>query len=366
MSQQLKYMYDVQFFEQLCPLLMEVIPGFEERRFVYRVFDTKWPDLELKQRTRQVTKALKECLPADYNQAIEIIISICHLVRQRLPGLQSYPLIFLPDYIELYGIEYFTSSMRAIEETTKLVSAEFAVRPFIERYPRETMKHMLNWSNHADEAVRRLSSEGCRPRLPWAKALLQFKKDPSAILPILENLKSDPSDFVRRSVANNLHDISKDNPEIVLNIARKWRSACPETDWIIKHGCRTLLKRGHAQILGLHGFKSGAKAQIKNLYVLNKVRIGQSLTFRFTFINKEKASAKFRLDYVIEYLTRSGNISRKVFKLTENYFKPDNEILFERQKSFKDYTTRKHYKGRHYLRILANGTELGASEFFVI
>lgn len=365
MGQPLKYMYDLQFFERLCPLLNEAIPDFEERNFVYRVFDTSWPDLELKQRTRQITNALKECLPSDYTKAIEIIISICQLLRRKLPGVQSYPFIFLPDYIELCGIGHFAHSMRAIEESTKLVSAEFAIRAFIEKYPRETMHYMLQWSRHSDAAVRRFSSEGCRPRLPWAKGLPEFKKDPSPILPILETLKDDPSDYVRRSVANNLNDIAKDHPEIVLSIARKWRGISPETDWIIKHGCRTLLKRGHVDALHLHGFVPAEKAEIKNLKVLSKVRIGQMLTFQFTFTNKEKRQAKFRLDYSIEFVTRTGNISRKVFKLSENHFKPETENHFERKKSFKDYTTRRHYKGRHYLRILANGIELDGCEFFV-
>lgn len=365
MNQPLKYMYDVQFFERLCPLLKEAIPHFEERNFVYRVFDATWPDLELKQRTRQVTKALKEYLPSDYFKATELIISICQLLRRKLPGVQSYPFIFLPDYIGLYGIEHFAASMRAIEESTKLVSAEFAIRPFIDRYPQDTMQHMLQWSRHPDAAVRRLASEGCRPRLPWAKGLPQFKKDPSPILPILENLKADASDYVRRSVANNLNDIAKDHPEIVMSVAKVWRGISPETDWIIKHACRTLLKRGHVKVLHLHGFHPNAKALVKDLQVLNKVHIGQMFTFRFTFLNKEKKSARFRLDYSIEYVTRSGKISRKVYKLTENQFKPETENHFERKKSFKDYATRKHYQGRHYLRILVNGMELDGREFFV-
>lgn len=364
MSEPLKYMYNVQFFERLCPVLKKVIPHFEERTFVYTVFDTAWPDLELKQRTRQITKALRKCLPSEYPKAIEMVVSISNLLR-RQEREQNYPFIFLPEYIELYGIDHFEISMKAIEESTKLVSAEFAIRPFIIRYPQETMHYMVSWSKHPEASVRRLSSEGCRPRLPWAIGLPDFKKDPSPILPILENLKTDSSEYVRRSVANNLNDIAKDHPDVTLQIAKKWRGISPETDWIIKHGCRTLLKRGDQAILDLHGFNPEANAYVKKLEVSKKVTIGENLEFSFRFLNQEDKSTRFRLDYAIDYQSRTGKISRKIFKLTEKAFEPGVSILFHRKQSFKDFTTRKHYKGKHYLRILANSKELARSEFFV-
>ena len=168
------------------------------------------------------------------------------------------------------------------------------------------MQRMLVWSKHPHPSVRRLSSEGCRPRLPWAMGLPAFKKDPSLILPILENLKCDPSEYVRRSVANNLNDIAKDHPDIALKIAKKWKGVDPATDWIIKHGGRTLLKRGHESILNLHGFNTNAKAFIKDLTLSKKVTIGDSLLFDFSFFHQEATATSFRLEYVIDYLTRSG------------------------------------------------------------
>ena len=365
MSEPLKYMYNPQFFERLCPVLKEVIPQFEERKFVHSVFDTRWPELELKQRTRQVTKALHNCLPLEFPKAMEMVVSISHILRKNKEHEQMYPFIFLPEYIELYGMNHFELSMKAIEESTKLVSAEFAIRPFIIRYPKETMKYMLRWSQHSEASVRRLSSEGCRPRLPWAMALPEFKKDPSAILPILENLKMDPSEYVRRSVANNLNDIAKDHPELALQIAKKWRGKSSATDWIVRHGCRTLLKRGNEAILDLHGFNPQAKAGIKELQSVPKVSIGDHFDFSFMFINKEKHSNRFRLEYAIDYQTLSGKVSKKVFKVTENTFEPSLPYHFKRKQSFKDLTTRKHFKGKHYLRILSNGKELASTEFFV-
>ena len=203
-------MYNVKFFERLCPVLKKVIPNFNERKFIHAVFDDKWPDLELKQRTRHITLALHQCLPDDFVHAVDIIVNISATLK-REGWEQHYPFIFLPDYIEVYGLENFSVSMKGLEECTKLVSAEFAIRPFIIRYQEQAMKKMLSWSTHPDATVRRLSSEGCRPRLPWAMGLPDFKKDPSPIMPILENLRADPSEYVRRSVANNLNDIAKDN-----------------------------------------------------------------------------------------------------------------------------------------------------------
>lgn len=251
MAELLKYMYNPAFFESLCPTLKKIIPGFQERKFIHKIFDRQWPDLELKQRTRKITLALHDFLPEDFSQTCHLLVSISTALIRNNEKQQSYPFIFLPDYVSLYGLSDFEASMDAIEQITKLVSAEFAIRPFIVKYPDQTMERMLCWSKHIDPFVRRLSTEGCRPRLPWGIGLPALKKDPSAILPILENLKEDASDYVRRSVANNLNDIAKDHPSVVLDIARKWKGRSPCTNWIIKHGCRTLLKKESSVALRL-------------------------------------------------------------------------------------------------------------------
>lgn len=365
MSEPLKYMYNPQFFNELCPTLKEVIPHFDERKFIYSVFDTSWPDLELKQRTRQVTKALQDCLPKEFPKAVKMIVDISNLLRKK-NRQQRYPYIFLPDYIELCGIDHFDLSMNALEESTQLISAEFAVRPFILRYPTETMQYMMKWSEHCQPSVRRLASEGCRPRLPWGIGIPALKKDPSSIIPILENLKEDASEDVRRSVANNLNDIAKDHPEIALKLAKKWRGKSEATDWIIKHGCRTLLKKGDQSVLRLHGFEPAAQGEIVDFEVTNKVAVGDYLNFSFAFVNREERSTRFRLEYAIDYITRSGKKSIKVFKITENIFSASEWIHFKRKQSFKDLTTRKHFEGKHRIRLLANGRELANAEFFVI
>jgi 3-methyladenine DNA glycosylase AlkC len=356
MAEPLKYMYNSTFFDRLCPILKERIPDFDEKRFIRKVFDTQWPNLELKQRTRQVTRALHEFMPADFVEACKIIVAISNQLRQNKEREQSYPLIFLPDYIELYGLSDFEISMNALQEITKLVSAEFAIRPFLLMYPQRTIDRMKLWSKDHDAFVRRLSTEGCRPRLPWAVGLPAFKKDPSAILPILENLNQDPSEYVRRSVANNLNDIAKDHPSLVLETVKKWGKNNPFTNWIIKHGCRTLLKKGVGDVLRFHGFNPQSKNEVKGLKTSSKtIKIGEYLNFDFVFRNLEKKQTRYRLEYAIDYVTSTGRTSRKIFKIGEYIVKPNARVRTTKRQSFKDFTTRKHFRGKHTLSILVNG-----------
>ncbi len=356
MAEPLKNMYDPEFFDHLCKVLREIIPGFNEREFIHSVFDTEWPDLELKQRTRKVTLALHKVLPDNFERALPYILKIAKSYITKEYDKPAYPLIFLPDYIEVYGMDHFEKSMDAIEYITTLISAEFAIRPFIIKYPTKAMKKMKQWSKHKNHHVRRLASEGCRPRLPWAMGFPAFKKDPKPIIPILENLKADKSEYVRRSVANNLNDIAKDHPDLVLQLAKKWKNHSPETNWILKHGSRALLKQGHNIALSFHGFNNKIKTQVVKLKLDKKrIKIGASATFSFDAVNKESKQVALRIEYAIYYLTSTGKISKKVFQITEKEFRAGEKISFARKQRFTDFTTRKHYPGGHKLEIIVNG-----------
>jgi 3-methyladenine DNA glycosylase AlkC len=366
MAEALKNMYNLQYFERLCPHMQTAIPGFNSKDFISGIFNKSWPGMELKERVRHITLVLHNFMPKHFPDACGILISLSQVLKKAGITEQGFQTIFLPDYIQVFGSDYMTESLHAIEEVTKLVSAEYAIRPFIIQNPKQAMKQMQAWSKHQNANVRRLSSEGCRPRLPWAMGIPEFKKDPTSILPILENLKDDPSEYVRRSVANNLNDIGKDHPELVLQIVKKWQGKNADTDWIIKHGCRSLLKKGNNTALILHGFNPESRATIKNLLLPKKrIKIGDVLTFDFNFVNQERTPSNFRLEYSIDYITASGKISRKIFKVTENKFKPDVLIPIARKQSFKDLTTRKHFKGKHVLSILVNGKRMASSDFIV-
>jgi 3-methyladenine DNA glycosylase AlkC len=366
MAEPLKYLYNPFFFESIIPVLRDQLPPFDERKFIFSVFDEKWPDLELKQRVRYIAVALRKFFPEHYPEAVIELIDLVKAFRRKEFREQGFELIFLADFIEVFGQDYFAESMAAIEEVTKLVSAEFAIRPFLMKYPEKSLLYMLSWANNENQNVRRLASEGLRSRLPWAMGVPWLKAKPEKILPVLESLKRDPSEYVRRSVANNLNDMAKDHPSLVLKIVKSWKGEHPLTDQVIRHGSRTLLKKGDPKILQLHGINPKSSVQICSFSLhTGRVKIGEALGFTIEIKNKETTPTKFKLDYAIDYLTATGRKSMKVFKLREDVFPVDEMIQISKRQSFENFTTRKHFKGRHCIHILVNGQKAISQEFDV-
>ncbi len=359
MAEPLKNLYNETFFDTFGNVLSKAIKGFDKKAFTKQVFNKEWSGLELKQRMRHVSTVLHNFLDADFAKASRQLIDITDMLLNGKEGKLDFLHMFLPDYVELYGIDDYDNSIKAFEKITQHSSAEFAIRPFIIKYP-QTMKQMLAWSKHQNPYVRRLSSEGCRPRLPWAMALPEFKKDPAPVLPILENLKQDEAETVRRSVANNLNDIAKDNPKAVMEIVKLWQGTSKNTDWIIKHGSRTLLKQGNLDALDTFGLQQKIKVEVKDIAVSpNKIKIGDTATLSFSIILKEKKSTKLRVEYGVYYVKANGSTNRKLFKITENTYTPNKKVDFNRILRFHDMTTRKHYPGQHKITVVINGKEYG-------
>jgi 3-methyladenine DNA glycosylase AlkC len=229
------------------------------------------------------------------------------------------------------------------------------------------MKQMLKWSRHKNQHIRRLASEGCRPRLPWGIAIQAFKKDPSLIIPILENLKDDPSLYVRKSIANNLNDIAKDNPNIVIDLIQRWKGHSVGTDWILKHGARSLLKKANVKVLTLFGIDSKVKCSVVEFKLHKKIiQIGRELTFSCILKNDSKKEMRFRIEFAVYYMKSSGKQSRKLFKINEKAYPQYALISFTKNISFKDLTTRKHYEGLHKIAIVVNGNEFCENEFHIV
>ena len=252
----IKDIYSPSFYGAFADVLSETVPSFDKEKFIGLIFNEDFQTMEWKERMKHTTRIFHEFMPEDFPKAVKIIEKVITGLRKSNFTDDNLAFIFFPDYVEVYGIEDLKTSAKAFEFITQFISCEFAVRPFILRYSDEMLRYMLDWSLHESSKVRRLASEGSRPRLPWAMAIPELKKNPDAILPILENLKNDSSESVRRSVANSLNDIAKDNPQVVLDIAAKWKGISKETDAIIKHGSRTLLKQGHSEILKHFGLDS--------------------------------------------------------------------------------------------------------------
>ena len=331
-------------------------PAFDKKRFLDLIHDKEWGNREIKQKMRHTTVCLFETLPKDFSKAIKILLKAA-------PDLSGFEAMSLSDFVELYGMDDWDLSLTALKVFTQSASAEFAIRPFLDNDQNRIIAYLLNLADDKNEKVRRLASEGCRPRLPWAMALPKLKKDPRPILPILEKLKNDPSADVRRSVANNINDISKDNEGVALELCEKWFGRTKDTDAIVKHACRSLLKAGNKRALVLFGFSDPGNLKVKKLKLGKKtIQLGHEQLFSFILDVNEKKARKVRLEYGVYFIKANGKTSRKVFQITENIFEP-GEHEFSRKHRFVDMTTRKHHPGPHEISIIVNGVEKVKNQF---
>lgn len=357
MPEPLKYLYNQPLLEKLAKEMQKHYTAFNKEQFLNRVFDKQWEERELKQRMRHITHCLHAALPMSYAKQL-------HVLRKAAPHFNGFIAILFPDFVEVYGLDYPEISITALGEFTQYSSSEFAVRPFIVRYEKQMLSQHMKWAKDKNHHVRRLASEGIRPRLPWAMALPAFKQDPSKIIPVLELLKNDSSEYVRRSVANCLNDISKDHPDKVIELIGKWQNQSKETDWIIKHASRGLLKRGHQEALTHFGLNHRVKAvaSVPEL-TKTKIKIGQSIGFSSQITLKEKQTEKVRVEYKIYFMKANGKQLPKVFQVGTYPMKPGERMLIKKVHRFADLTTRKHYTGAHQLVIVVNGKEVSHAAF---
>lgn len=355
----LKNLYSREYLSNFADVFSKVYPKFDKKKFLAHVFDSEWENRELKQRMRHIAVSLRVVLPGDYIKAIAVM-------RKAIPNFGGFLSMTFPDFVELYGMDDPHTSVSALELFTQYGSSEYGVRPFIIKYPEILYPQLLKWAKHENHHVRRLASEGCRPRLPWAIALPEFKKDPAQVLKVLELLKKDESEYVRKSVANNLNDISKDNPSIAYDTAKRWYGVDPKTNWIVKHGMRGLLKKGNKDALKLFGYEGAEGISVINLkFDKTKIKVGDKFIFSFDMLLKQTHNENVRIEYTIDFITSTGKTSRKIFKITEGKYQKGKTYRFSKSHSLKDLTTRKHFKGKHKLAIIINGEPLSEKIFHV-
>ena len=335
---------------------------FKVGAFIEAVMNRQWKAMELKQRMHHVADCLHEALAMDFQSCIALLTPIVQ--RRIYEETNSFGDMIFPDFVERFGMEDFRTSVNALEIFTAACSSEFAVRPFIVRYPKEMMQVMLRWSKHKSEHVRRLASEGCRPRLPWAMALPEFKKDPRPVLEVLENLKSDSSEYVRRSVANNLNDISKNNLDLALATAERWAKTEPGTLPLVRHALRNELKKGNPRALRLFSLAQKTKARVADLRVVpEKITIGDSAQIEFEIW--AGADERLRLEYWIYFVKAGGQSSKKVFQIAERQFNKGHKHRFNKKHRFQNFTTRKHYAGSHRIVIAVNGEKKAETQIML-
>jgi 3-methyladenine DNA glycosylase AlkC len=267
-------------------------------------------------------------------------------------------------FVQDHGRHDFDRSMPALREMTRRFSAEFAVRPFIARYPERSMALLRAWAQDADPHVRRLASEGSRPRLPWGERLTALQADPGPALPILEALKDDPEEYVRRSVANHLNDLSKDHPEAVVAIAGRWLDgASRDRQRLVRHALRTLIKRGHPGALAALGY-GPARVALEALEVSpTAAALGGKVQLTLRLRSTADAAQTLLIDYAVHHVKADGSRSPKVFKWTARSLPAGGALTLTRWHSLKRVTTRRYYPGLHLVEVQINGRSMGRAEF---
>ncbi len=331
-------------------------------------FDT----LELKQRSTQIREALEACLPADYRRACALMLDALHpetgidLSNTSMDeqGIRGWAIMPMCDYVACRGLTDFDFSMDVLREMTGQFSAEFAVRTFLLADPPRALQHVKAWTGDENYHVRRLASEGTRPRLPWSFQLPGFIADPAPVLEILEALKDDSHEYVRRSVANNLNDIAKDNPGIVAGIAENWlKSADTNRTRLVKHACRTLIKQGHPPTLRALGY-GPPDLRLEDLTIkASEVTLGGHLEFSLSLTSNAARSQPLIVDFIIHHRKANGQTSPKVFKWKILDLAAGKQVNMSKKHPIKPITTRTYHPGEHGLEIQINGQRFGHAVF---
>ncbi len=366
MAETLKSKYGPEIPRKIAQMVSAVYPAFPARAFLQDVL-AGYDALELMPRGALIAAGLKKHLPAAYPRAVNILVNSMGPKTAQIEGNGMAPFLYMPHamFVAKHGLAHFAESMQAQYEITQRFTAEFSIRPFIEQHPEATLKQLKTWAHDPSHHVRRLVSEGSRPRLPWAPRLREFQRDPQPVLALLELLKDDASLYVRRSVANNLNDIGKDHPALLVEVAARWmKDASPGREWIVKHALRSAVKRGDRAALAVLGFGGNNKARISD----GKVRpttaaMGDRVMISFSLTNNGSKPLRTVVDYVVYFVKANGKAKPKVFKLKQIVLAPGATVVIEKSLALKDLTTRRHYPGLHKVAALVNGDEQSIGQF---
>lgn len=353
----LKEIFNRARFRSLAAEIRAVAPKFDEKSFL-TLAQQNLDALSIMQRMRQTAESLHASLPGDFARQVATLKALAPRIQH------TFVTISLSEFVALFGQDHFDISMDALRHLTAFGSSEFAIRHFLKRDFKRTLGVMQRWARDDNEHVRRLASEGSRPRLPWATRLDLLLAEPHHTFPILDTLKTDPSDYVRRSVANHLNDITKDNPDWALERISAWPRDRAETKWIVKHALRSLIKGGDRRALKLIGAGGKAKVRVSGFNVSPKrLRLGGKIEIKFTLTSESRSAQKLVVDYAIHYVKKNGGTSRKVFKLKQFELAANDTVEIARAQIVKNFTTRAHYAGRHSVELMVNGATLAKSHF---
>lgn len=358
---QLRDVFNAEVVNEFAASIKSNWSDFDETGFKNAIIP-KFPELSYGGRSDLITEKLREFLPEDYPTAIDILLRslMPELKGDNLSGFGRFIVMPQCAFVSRYGKAHYDVSIQALYEMTKRFTAENDLRTFIELEPERTMAILHKWAQAPNCHVRRLVSEGTRPRLPLGRRLKMFIEDPQPLMSLLDKLIPEPTLLVRRSIANNLNDVAKDNPDIVVETLERWRRKHPgeEMEWLIKHASRTLIKMGHPGALRMLGFSDDAKVRLENFRVFEpNIKVGDYLEFTFDLVSEGTTEQNLAIDFIIYFLKANGKHAPKVFKLSTKTLQPGEKISLKKRHSFKKIGIRPYYAGEHRLAIQINGKE---------
>jgi len=362
------HLFNAEKVSYLGGLLETGVDGFDRERFESAVM-AELAELELKQRIALIARVLETHLDRDFQVACAQIVA--SLPPPLDPGRSDDDFgdfIIAPfgDFVAKNGLAHYDSAMATLLELTKRFSMEGAVRPFIDARPDKTLELFSEWAEDGNYHVRRLVSEGTRPRLPWAP---RIAIDVRAPLPLLDKLHADRTRYVTRSVANHLNDITKVDPDVVISVLERWRQEGRqkpgELDWMTRHALRTLIKLGHRQTMALLGHSPDPEVSAGPIQLDTAVvSAGESVAFSITLT--ANADEKLIVDYTIDFVRKDGTRRPKVYKLGKLEMGAGQiATLRKSHRLHADATTYSLYPGTHSLTVTANGKPVATTDFEV-
>jgi 3-methyladenine DNA glycosylase AlkC len=358
LAEPLKNIYNSSFIQKYASVLSTCLNC--EATDIEKMAQTgDWDKASLKERMNLLAVETDNLLKGAWTQKFTTLRNIVEELRSRGVRDQNLEYIFLADIVAKgAGETDLDTAFEEMEYMTQFVSFEFAGRYLLRDQQDQMMSQMLKWATHSHENVRRYASEGCRPKLPWGIRLNSLVDDPSPILPVLELLKNDDSLYVRKSVANNLNDISWSHPDLVMDLCAEWKGYSSHTDWIVKRALRTLLKNGNKRALNIVGLNTNARIDILDFQLEKEmVRMNDYLHFNIQLKNLENEATEVRLEYAVYFLRKNGRHNKKIFKISDLTLSPQDSARWSKKHAFGHLTTRQHYTGQHYISLVVNGQE---------
>ena len=318
-------------------------------------------DLEIKDRIGVFAKGLHERLPGDYEESVAGIVDKLGPELAEGEGYFNHAFHLWPisRFIEDYGLDHPELSLAATEALTRAFTGEWAVRPYLRHYPALTMERVEEWSRSPSHNVRRLSTEGIRPRLPWAPVHRPFLDDPAPIIPVLDRLYADTSLYVRTSVANNLNDIARSHPSLAVATAERWlaETPSPEVTWVAERGLRGLIKQGDPAALAAVGFASTDNIQLVSASFPPHVAVGEKAELTARVVNVSDAPRDILVDYRVHFLKKNDTRRPTIFRLGRLTLAPGEERDLTKRHPFTVTSTRVLYPGTHAISVVVNGVE---------